>query len=856
MSKKKQKNILQKAEKIYFSNNNSSLLEYLMPYKTKYQIKDSQDNIIFNHLLAFAYAIQNRLPEAEKHCCDCLAVETTPLDCYFVLTYVHLAMREYDKVLQYSELYFETYDKMNSAEFNYAYTISHQCQVYNFIGSAHMELGNNNKAVKYFSKAIETEKENHLPYLNLVNLYINTKEYEQAKKILQKGMKSCSQIQELRLLEKSLAERPSISACMIVKNEEELLPDCLESIRDWVDEIIVVDTGSEDKTVEIAKSYGAKIYHQKWEGNFSKHRNYSLSLATSEWVFIIDADERMMVEDVPILMQTLQNKNVSIVSLNVFNVYGNREETTTFLPSVRFWRHELNLQYEGIVHNLLNLGMEHPVVRVNARLKHLGYDLSPEKMHQKYIRTKALLEKQLDENQDNAFALFNYAQLLQADRSKGQDFPLHNIELILKSALRAVEVTSPDEKKERHIHLMCLNQIAWAYFHNKEYDKSYEYAQTALSYKKDYLDPLLLIGHIFAQQKKWEKAKAGYKSYLACQRDYSPETEIDPLILSHIDDRASANYSLGLIAETEKDMPSAKLYYLKSLDANPGFIETNSRLAQIYHKENDLENAKKYYNQQLELSHTTCDTLLGLAATYWSEKNYDKAETYYKDAVALEDFNIQAKFQYAKFLITMQRNEEADKLFQAVLNLNSDIITEQKIGNIYFETGFYNKAAAYYKKIKTPSAELLNNIGNCYFKLDNYEDAEVYYNKSLQFNNAPEIAFRNIGITQIKLHKTSNGIANLQKYLQSNREDYPVSLVLADVYRKEGKYENALQQYESLLQIEPNNIQLLYALSECYLLMGHRDSAIIGFRRILTLKPDYKPAQEQINCLSKSIVSN
>lgn len=856
MSKKKQKNILQKAEKIYFSNDNSSLLEYLMPYKTKYQIKDSRDNIIFNHLLAFAYAIQNKLPEAEKHCSDCIAVETSPLDYYFVLTYVHLAMREYDKVLKYSELYFETYDKMNFAEFNYAYTTSHQCQVYNFIGSAHMELGNSKKAVKYFSKAIETEEENHLPYLNLVNLYINDKEFEQAKKIVHKGLNSCSQIQELRLFEKSLIERPSVSACMIVKNEEELLPDCLESIRDWVDEIIVVDTGSDDKTVEIAKSYGAKIYHQKWEGNFSKHRNYSLSLATSEWVFVIDADERMIAEDVPTLMQTLQNKNVNIISINVFNVYGSRGETTTFLPSVRFWRHALNLQYEGVVHNLLNLGNEYPVVRVNVRMKHLGYDLSKEKMHQKFVRTKNLLEQQLEENPNNAFALYNYAQILKADRTQGDDYPLHNNELIISSAKKAVELTSPNKNSDRHIHLMCLDQMAWGYFHNQDYEKALHYATQAIEYKKDYLDPLLLIGHIYAQQKMWKEAKAGYNAYIEHQAKYSPESEIDSLIFSHIDDRASVYYSLGLIAETEKYPQLAKSYYLKSLEADAGFIETNSRLAQIYYVENDLENAKKYYYQQIELSHKTCDTLLGLASIYSLEKNDERAESYYKEAIVLEDFNIQAKIQYATFLVMKQKIDEADKLFQAVLSLNSDDTLKQKIGDICFETGFYNKAVAYYKKIKTPSAELLNNIGNSYFKLDNYKEAEVYYNKSLQFHNVPEIVFRNIGITQIKLHKMDSGISNLQKYLQSNREDYPVRLVLADVYKNEGKYENALQQYESLLQIEPNNIQLLYALSECYLLMGHRDSAIIGFRRILTLKPDYKPAQEQINCLHKPIVSN
>ena len=83
-------------------------------------------------------------------------------------------------------------------------------------------------------------------------------------------------MQELLLLKKSLENRATISACMIVKNEEEMLPNCLESIRSWVDEIIIVDTGSTDKTVEIAKSYGAKIYNQVWTKDFSFHRNYSI----------------------------------------------------------------------------------------------------------------------------------------------------------------------------------------------------------------------------------------------------------------------------------------------------------------------------------------------------------------------------------------------------------------------------------------------------------------------------------------------------------------------------------------------------------------------------------------------------
>jgi glycosyltransferase involved in cell wall biosynthesis len=84
---------------------------------------------------------------------------------------------------------------------------------------------------------------------------------------------------------------------MIVKNEEACLERCLKSVCDHVDEIIIVDTGSTDGTVEIAKSYGARIYHHPWENDFSKHRNQSLSYATGGWIFQLDADEELFPED-------------------------------------------------------------------------------------------------------------------------------------------------------------------------------------------------------------------------------------------------------------------------------------------------------------------------------------------------------------------------------------------------------------------------------------------------------------------------------------------------------------------------------------------------------------------------------
>ena len=88
-------------------------------------------------------------------------------------------------------------------------------------------------------------------------------------------------------------QKPTLSLCMIVKNEEETLPQCLEPVKDVFDQIVVVDTGSEDNTVEIAKNYGAEVHYFPWIDDFSAARNESLKHATGDWIFWLDADDRM-----------------------------------------------------------------------------------------------------------------------------------------------------------------------------------------------------------------------------------------------------------------------------------------------------------------------------------------------------------------------------------------------------------------------------------------------------------------------------------------------------------------------------------------------------------------------------------
>ena len=84
---------------------------------------------------------------------------------------------------------------------------------------------------------------------------------------------------------------------MIVRDEEKYIGQCLASVKEFVDEIILVDTGCKDRTLLIAQDFGARIFHHPWAGDFSQARNHSLAHATADWILVLDADEKLARRD-------------------------------------------------------------------------------------------------------------------------------------------------------------------------------------------------------------------------------------------------------------------------------------------------------------------------------------------------------------------------------------------------------------------------------------------------------------------------------------------------------------------------------------------------------------------------------
>lgn len=175
--------------------------------------------------------------------------------------------------------------------------------------------------------------------------------------------------------------RPLISACLIVKNEESCIERCLSSIKQCVDEIIVVDTGSSDSTVTRVKNFTDRVYYFPWCDDFSAARNASLSYASYDWVLIIDADEEL---DNGIDLKKLieDNPHANAFTFKEIDVLPDKTPVSITASNERLFLRK-NAYYNAAIHNTLHI----PDIRVTAAaigLFHYGYNLDDGALQTKY----------------------------------------------------------------------------------------------------------------------------------------------------------------------------------------------------------------------------------------------------------------------------------------------------------------------------------------------------------------------------------------------------------------------------------------------------------------------------------------
>lgn len=169
-----------------------------------------------------------------------------------------------------------------------------------------------------------------------------------------------------------------LSICMIVKNEENCLTRCLESVKDMADEIIIVDTGSTDRTKEIALSYTDKVYSYTWNNNFADARNESLKYATSRWILILDADEYIAPEQIATFKNFLCDLHDPVCGIvKIINLHGDsntfNQESMIISTANRIIRNNFDITYTGALHEQLTAASTYKLIEFPLTLFHTGY---------------------------------------------------------------------------------------------------------------------------------------------------------------------------------------------------------------------------------------------------------------------------------------------------------------------------------------------------------------------------------------------------------------------------------------------------------------------------------------------------
>lgn len=364
----------------------------------------------------------------------------------------------------------------------------------------------------------------------------------------------------------------TISLCMIVKNEEKNLHRCLNSIKDMVDEIIVVDTGSTDKTVEIAKSFEAKVYHFQWTNSFSDARNESLKYATMDWILILDADDEFCKEDKEKFRQLINNSlNESFLYFfETLNYCGSFPDSNNISVNLnpRLFKNNYGYTYSGAVHNqLINIKNKVKDVNCPIRIYHYGYLDSNIKAKDKRKRNISLLEQQLKEDPNNHYANFNLGN---------EYFALGDIPKALEYYYKSYEGFNPNAGYGfiLIIRIVIANQLI------EQYATSLQFADIGLKYYPAFTDLYYFKGVTY---KTMKRPTLAIKAFEKCI-----EMGESPSDLKFLYGTGSfkALYELGCIYMELKDYHEAYRYFNETIKSNPSFIVPLNNIAHILKEEN------------------------------------------------------------------------------------------------------------------------------------------------------------------------------------------------------------------------------------------------------------------------------
>jgi tetratricopeptide (TPR) repeat protein len=383
----------------------------------------------------------------------------------------------------------------------------------------------------------------------------------------------------------------AISLCMIVKDEADNLPSCLESVRDIVHELIVVDTGSTDATRDIAAEYGAQVYDIPWDNDFAAARNAALQAATGDWVLVLDADE-MLVPHAAAALAGLDRGEpwaevpaAQVVMVNLIRLEVGAPQAPYNLVS-RFFRRLPGITFQRPYHEtvddsvaaLLRQQPQWQVVTLDSvAIHHTGYQATVVAQRQKFARAQTIMEGYLEEHPTDSY-LLNKLAALYLEQGHTAD--------ALAMLDRAIAQPEVDDLTGYELHYH--RGLALREQHPTQAEAAYRQALAQPVSPRLKLGAYLNLGSLQKARGQLADAAGQFQQAVA----------IDPAF-------ALAHYNLGVVYRAQEQLEESIAAYQRAIDLDPDYAEAHQNLGVALFKTGQVELALEAFHRAFKIYQQT-----------------------------------------------------------------------------------------------------------------------------------------------------------------------------------------------------------------------------------------------------------
>jgi len=372
---------------------------------------------------------------------------------------------------------------------------------------------------------------------------------------------------------------------MIAKDEEKYLEQCLNSVKDLIDEIIIVDTGSKDKTKEIAKKFNATIFDFKWVDDFSAARNESLKHATKDWILVLDADETIDKNSIATIKEIIKNDKRDAFFILQKN-YTNNTSIAGFVNEkhanngisyagwfgsliARLFRNKKGYMFQGLVHELVEPAIEakHGNIAATDIVVHHYGNADPEIAKKKIKYYLEFCKKKAKQNPTDA-----------AFHELGVSYKENNnFEDAIKSFKKAIQMNPK--------HRMSFFELGVIYEQQKDYDKAIMNYTESLRIKED-IEAFQSLGVCYLKKGMFKEA----------YRNLTKALLLNP-------NKYTIYNNIGAVLEKIGNYDSAAQMLEIGIKLNPNNAIGFYNLGIVFDKKGDFGNALQNYEKAVELGH-------------------------------------------------------------------------------------------------------------------------------------------------------------------------------------------------------------------------------------------------------------